>query len=79
MRFNRVAGVVMRDDADGSRGCGTCGGGRYKWIAAADAQILTEVSEHSEAMQKPGISFNNIGCASHRICALAGDDWTADR
>jgi len=81
MRFNRVAVwscVMMLTGVAGLRGLAAADD--TSGFAAADAQILTEVSEHSEAMQNLEYLSDNIGARLTGSAQLKqANDWTAEQ
>src|ERR1700739_4020999 len=83
MRFNRVAVwlcVVMLGGVAALRGFATAAQDDTSEFAAADAQILSEVREHSEAMQNLEYLSDNIGARLTGSPQLKqANDWTAEQ
>ena len=81
MRFNRVAVwscVMMLTGVAGLRGLAAADD--TSGFAAADAQILSEVREHSEAMQNLEYLSDHIGARLTGSAQLKqGNDWTAEQ
>jgi len=83
MRFNRLAVwscVMMLTGVAGLRGFAAAAEDDTNGFTAADAQILSEVREHSEAMQNLEYLSDNIGARLTGSAQLKqANDWTAEQ
>src|SRR5258708_34974690 len=83
MRFKRVAVwscVMMLTGVAGLRGFAAAAEDDTNGFTAADAQILGEVREHSEAMQNLEYLSDNIGARLTGSAQLKqANDWTAEQ
>src|SRR5258707_7363606 len=83
MRFNRVVlalCAVMLAGVAALRGFATAAEDDTSEFAAADAQILSEVREHSEAMQNLEYLSDHIGARLTGSPQLKNaNDWTAEQ
>src|SRR5882762_7988369 len=83
MHFNRVAVwscVMMLSAVAGLRGFAAAAKDDTNGFTAADAQILSEVREHSEAMQNLEYLSDNIGARLTGSAQLKqANDWTAQQ